>query len=642
MAHYNTMIICRADAISRHYTSAPIFSDLSLQVESGERIGLVGPNGAGKSTLLRVLERREPPDSGVIHFHPEVSVAMLGQFRDYAPGETLRNEVRKAMRHLEDWYSALLEAGEKMASAPPNEIEKYARRYDHYQELLRTHGGYEFDHRVEEVLFGLHFSAVDFDRPLDTFSGGQQSRVELAKLLLSAPDLMLLDEPTNHLDIDTTEWLEDYLSRQPMSMVIVSHDRYFLDKTVNKIWEIHRGKLSVYSGNYQAYTKQRKERQKVADRQRAKQEETLAHYQDFVRKNSYGQLSKQANAREKMIEKLQGELVDTIGDISGPAMYFPKAARTGDLVLQTEGLSKRFTEALFADVKIEIERGQRVGVIGPNGAGKTTLMRILLGEEPASAGTVKLGQNVKIGYLDQDLALLDPDATPLDVVRPPWRVGEKAEPFRALLARFGIGADLAENRMGTLSGGERTRVGLARLCAYEVNLLALDEPTNHLDLWGCEALEAALAEFDGTLLVISHDRYFLNQVVDRLYYVADGKVKLIQGNYDRFQETREQLRAAAQAAATKADKAEKAEKAKNAPISNTKRKRKFPYRKTVDLEADIARHEQQIAELEAALVSPDVYKDGRRIRDINVQLEKLKPELERLLEHWEEAMELNG
>ena len=629
------MIVCRAENVSRHYTETPVFEGINFQIESGERIGLVGPNGAGKSTLLRLLGRFDAPDSGAIHFHSGAQSAQLEQFPDFAPGQTLIGEVKSAMAHLEEWHAKMLEAGSEMAAAQSDEERRrQEKRYDHYQELLRQHCGYDFAHRIEEVLFGLRFTQRDFDRPLKTFSGGEQSRVLMAKLLLQSPDLMLLDEPTNHLDIETTAWLEDFLSRQPVAMIIVSHDRYFLDKTVTRIFELASRRLTIYPGNFQSYTQQRAEQQKVTERQQTRQQEQIAHYQDYIRRNKSGQLARQAKSREKMIARIQADALETVYDIQGPPMTFGPVTRTGDIALAARAIAKEFDKPLFAELSFELERGQRLGIIGPNGSGKTTLLKILLGQERPSRGEAKLGHNVKVGYLDQDLELLDPTATPLDVVRPPWRVAEKEEPFRALLARFGIGADLAEQRLGRLSGGERTRVALARLSAFEVNMLVLDEPTNHLDLWACESLEAAMTEYEGTILVVSHDRYFLNQVVDRLLVLGEGQARLFLGRYEDYRQTQ-------QAAAASAAVQTNSKPAAPPRPASTRRKRRFPFRKTADIEADIEQHEGQISELESSLTRPEVYKDGRKVHEISQQITALKSELETLLEHWEEAMELN-
>jgi ATP-binding cassette, subfamily F, member 3 len=632
-------LVCRAESISRHYTQTPVFEDLSFAIYDGDRIGLVGPNGAGKSTLMQVLAGNVPPDSGVLRWSPDATSSLLRQIAEFPPGRTLLEEAHSAMAHLERAFAEMVEAGERMGTGLDDvERSQWAERYDQRQEFLNHHGGWEFSHRIEDVLFGLGFSEGDFRRPLETFSGGQRNRVLLAQLLLASPDLMLLDEPTNHLDVETIEWLEAYLARQDAAMIIVSHDRYFLDRTVKKVWELHAGKLSIYPGDYSSYAKLRAERQKVTGRIAAKQQEQIEHYEDFVRRNKAGQLAKQAKAREKMIARIEAERVETIADVVGPRMAFPEATRTGDIVLEAVDLGKEFPgKKLFSEFNLSIERGSRIGFLGPNGAGKTTLLRILLGEETPTTGSVKTGHNVKIGYLDQNLALLDIEATPLESVRPPWRYADKPEPFRALLARFGIGADMIDQKIKTLSGGERTRVALARLSAFEINVLALDEPTNHLDLWACESLESALAEFNGTILVVSHDRAFLSNVVDRLVYVADGAAFVIPGGYDRFLEYRAAM-AAERAAASEIEKPALAP-----PKSDgKKRKRKFPYRKIEDIEADIADRESRIVQSERLLVSPEVYKDGRRVKEVQKQLAGLREEVARLYEHWEEASELSS
>ncbi|QDU64486.1 putative ABC transporter ATP-binding protein [Planctomycetes bacterium Pan216] len=632
------MIVCRAHEISRHYGAFPVFDGVSFEIEAGQRVGLVGPNGAGKSTLLRVISKENPPDAGRFHIHDEATVARLAQFPDFPPGRKLLEEVRSAMRHLEEWYEQMVAAGEELAKATDEtEQRRWENRYDDLQDRLRRHGGYDFEHRLEEVLFGLGFREEDFERCLDEFSGGQQSRVLLAQLLLRSPDLMLLDEPTNHLDIEATEWLEGYLSRQQTAMVIVSHDRYFLDRTVTDIYEMHREKLTIYPGNYQAYSKLREERAKVAERMATKQQEAIAHHEDFIRRNKYGQLAKQAKSREKMIARLEEDRVENYAELDAPSMAFMgEVTRTGDIVVDAKNLGKSFDKELFSDVTLQIQRGERIGIVGANGTGKTTFLKVLLGEEGPSAGSVRLGHQVSVGYLDQGLAALDETQTPLEAVRPPSRVGEPVNVFRGLLARFGVGADLVEKPISTLSGGERTRVALACLSARSVNFLILDEPTNHLDLWACEALEKCVKGFPGTVLVVSHDRYFLASVAERMLWLTDGTIRDIPGGYQRYWEARQ---APASKGKAKADNRSKADASSNRKAP--RRKRKFPYRKTAEIEQDIARLEKDVAGLEDSLLLPEVYKDGRKVKEATGQIEKLKADLEQLLEHWEEAMELN-
>ncbi len=338
----------------------------------------------------------------------------------------------------------------------------------------------------------------------------------LAKLLLESPDLMLLDEPSNHLDIATTEWLESYLARQPVAMVVVSHDRYFLDKVVNKVWEMHFGRITVYPGNYSQYWRLRAEKAKVLERQAERQEEKAAELEAYIRKYGAGQRAKQAHDRERKLERLERERVDTLRDVVGPVMGFDEVERSGDIVIEARRLSKSYDVPLFRDLSLTVSRGECVGVIGPNGAGKTTLIKTLIGREKPDQGDVKLGHKVQVGYHDQGLRSLDPDTT---VVRAVWPEDDPEwveNDVRDLLARFGLKGDIAFQTVGQLSGGEKAKAALARLCATSANLLVMDEPTNHLDIWSREALERSINEFEGTVLVVSHDRYFLNQVVDRL------------------------------------------------------------------------------------------------------------------------------
>ncbi|MBY0588267.1 ABC-F family ATP-binding cassette domain-containing protein [bacterium] len=632
------MIVSRLDHVSRHYASETIFDDLCAQVESGERIGLVGPNGVGKTTLLKLLAGEDKPDTGQAYRHPTASVAYLKQFREASPGRTLMEEVRSGMSYLEGWYQEMVDAGQKMAHATNDEERRAAERvYSDRQDQLHAHGGFDFEHRVEEVLFGLAFKEEQFEREITSLSGGQQRRALLAGLLLQSPDLMLLDEPTNHLDITTTQWLEEYLARQKTAMIIVSHDRYFLDKTVTKIWELQGGKLTEYPGSYSQYVHLRKERQKVNERLAQRQETEIARLEDFVRRNKAGQLSKQAKSREKMIGKMAKNEIERIRDLDAPPIFFGEPSRSGDIVASARGLQKAFgANLLFDNVDLEIERGERIGMIGPNGAGKTTMLRVLLGEEPPTKGKVKLGHNVRVGYLRQEVDDLDPTDTCLDAVRPAWKPTEKEETFRGLLARFGIGADICEQKIRTLSGGQRTRVALARICAHEVNVLILDEPTNHLDLWAVQSLEEALVDYEGTVIVVSHDRSFLNTVCEKLLVLESQRIRQIPGNYDRYVET---LRAE-QAAAMQASAASAKPKS-TPPPAGPKKKRKFPYRKAHEIEAEIGTTEKRLEELRQSTQDAAVYVDGKKLAAITDEMAQLERRLKGLMEHWEEALEFN-
>jgi ATP-binding cassette subfamily F protein 3 len=515
-----------------------------------------------------------------------------------------------------------------------------AARYDRLNELLRHHDAYNVDHRVEQILDGLGFSAADYERPVETFSGGQQSRLMLAKLLLSAPDVMLLDEPSNHLDIAATRWLEDYLVKQPEAMLIVSHDRYFLNRVVGRIFELNAGRINEYPGNYQAYARLREERYEHQLKTWEAQREYVAKQEEYIRRVHYGQLHKQAQSRQKALDRL--ERVERPTLVEGPQMHFGKVERSGDVVFQVDELAKAYDRPLFSGLSFLLQRGQRLGIMGPNGSGKTTLLRILLGQETPDTGQVQRGHLVRYGYYDQHLHLLPEDASAMRAAWPQNDPDATEQGMRDLLGRFGLVGDQVHQRVGDLSGGERSRIALARLVALGFNVLVLDEPTNHLDLWACDSLEQGLREFEGTVIVVSHDRYFLNRVVDQLIVLeGDGRSQLIFGNYDTYEMMRAQQQTDT-AETPKNDRSAKSIPAREpAAQGKAKKKRRFPYRKVEELEADIVTNETRLRELEQLLASGDLYRDADRVKETTRAFEETKASLKQLYEHWEEAVESN-
>lgn len=634
------MILVSANDLGRQYAGDPIFQGLRFEVRAGERIGLVGPNGAGKTTLMKLLAGLDQPDYGHLSIRPGIRVRLLRQEPDFSPDQTLREVARSGLASLLDLQRELEEAAAEMSAAEDDDDRaRAARRYDELRDRIEHQDAYSVDHRVEEILGGLGFSPSEFQRTARTFSGGQQSRLMLAKLLLQSPDLMLLDEPSNHLDIATTAWLESYLARQAVAMVVVSHDRYFLDKVVTKIWELHEGHIASYPGNYTQYWRLRSERAKVLERQAEKQQDQVADLEAYIRKYGAGQRAKQAHDREKKLARI--ERVETMREIVGPVMGFGEVERTGDIVIEARRLAKAYAKPLFDNVNLTVQRGQVVGVMGPNGAGKSTLIKILIGNEPPDSGEVKLGHKVRVGYYDQGLEGLPPQTTVVRAVWPEDDLEWVEQDVRDLLARFGLSGDLAFQPVAKLSGGEKGKAALARLAATEANLLVMDEPTNHLDIWSCEALERSILEFEGTVLVVSHDRYFLNQVADRLIVVADGRARVIEGDYETYQRLAKQESdlAAAKAAASSSSNGPSSKKLEDSP---TKRKRKFPYRKSADLEREIAEAEAELASLEDALGQPETWKDADRARSTQARYDQLKESLASLYAHWEEAMEFNS
>jgi ATP-binding cassette subfamily F protein 3 len=418
-------------------------------------------------------------------------------------------------------------------------------------------------------------------------------------------------------------------------MLLVSHDRYFLNRVVTKVFELHERRITSYPGNYQAYWRQRQERHERRLKEWEAQQEHIARQEDYIRRVHYGQLHKQAQSRRKALERL--ERVERPTMIESPHMHFGDVRRSGDVVLQADGLGKSFDRPLFEGLGFTLPRGKRLGIMGPNGSGKTTLLRILMGEEEPTSGRVQRGHLVDFGYLDQHLRALPDDKPVLKAVWPDPDPEVDEPRMRSLLARFGLTGDQVYQEVGKLSGGERSRAALARLVALGVNVLVLDEPTNHLDIWACDALEQALLEFEGTVLVVSHDRYFLNRVVDLLVVLGDGGGRVIHGNYDTY----ERMRALQGETAPPRADSETAKPAADARPEPQRRKRRFPYRKVEDLEADIAAEETKLRELERLLALPDLYRDGERVKETTKAFEETKAQLHQLYEHWEEAVELN-
>ena len=633
------MLLLSCSNLSRGFDAEPLFQELGFELFSGQRVGLVGPNGVGKTTLLRILAGLDQPDTGEVRLHAGARVALLRQQPEFAPGRTLFDEAKHALDELVAAHDDMVGTAEALACATDEgEKKSLAARYERLNELLRWHDAYNVDHRVEEVLDGLGFAKIDYDRPVTTFSGGQQSRLMLAKLLLAAPDVMLLDEPSNHLDITATRWLEDYLASQHEAMLIVSHDRYFLDKVVTKIFEMHQGAIESYPGNYQAYWRLRHERYEQRLKSRQAQQEHIDKQEEYIRRVHYDQLHKQAHARQKALDRLDRLERPTL--IETPHMHFGEVRRSGDVVLRATELAKAYDRPLFAGLTFDLKRGQRLGIMGPNGSGKTTLLRILLGDEKPDAGIAERGHLVEFGYYDQHLQSLAGDRTVVRAVWPQDDADATEQAMRNLLGRFGITGDLAFQQVDKLSGGERSRAALAKVVAQGVNVLVLDEPTNHLDLWACDALEQALLDFAGTVIVVSHDRFFLNRVVDMLVvFEDDGPTRVIHGNYDTYERLR--LARLAEAPARQPSAEKPREQTPLASAKAPKRKRRFPYRKLEELETDIAAAETSLRQLEERLASPELYREGDKVKETMQSFEEIKVRLQQLYEHWEEAVELN-
>ncbi len=641
------MLLLSCTNLSRGYGATPLFEEVSFEIHAGERVGFVGPNGAGKTTLIRILAGLDEADSGKVQYHAGARVGLLQQVAEFPAGRTLFEEAKSAFDELLAKQREFERIAEELAVATDEaEHKQLADKFDRLSEVLRHHDAFELDHKVEGVLGGLGFLDADFHRDLATFSGGQQRRLLLAKLLLSAPDVMLLDEPSNHLDIDTTRWLENYLAQQPEGMLVVSHDRYFLDKVTNKTFELHQRKITTYPGNYKQYVRLRDERYERLIKEYEAQKEYVEKQEEYIRRAHYGQLAKQAQSRVKTLDKI--ERLEKPTRVSGPNIAFQEVSRSGDVCFHTEDLTKRYGEkVLFENLSFDVKRGKRLGIMGPNGSGKTTLLRILLGEEEPTSGLSQRGHLVFPGYLDQHLGQLDPEKSVVRAVWPDDDATQTEQKMRDLLGSFGLQGETVEQPVKSLSGGEKSRAALAKLTVNGANLLILDEPTNHLDIWACDSLEEALKAFGGTCIVVSHDRYFLNRVVD-LLIVLDGQggSEVVYGNYDTFELLR-QARLNAEASGQASGRRQSAVSGSNSGLTPAarpepvKRKRKFPYRTVADLEAEIAATETKVATLEAALQNAEIYKDPPRLKQTMADLDATKDALARLYQHWEEAVELN-
>ncbi len=586
-------------------------------------------------------------DYGSLYVRPGIRVSLLRQEPDFGPDETLISVARSGLASLLDIQEEMEEAAREMAEAEDDDDRlRASRRYDELRDRLEHQDAYSVDHRVEEILGGLGFPTSDFSRAAQTFSGGQQSRMMLAKLLLESPDLMLLDEPSNHLDIETTAWLENYLSRQSVGMIVVSHDRYFLDKVVTRIWELYEGKIDVYPGNYTQYWKLRTEKAKVLQRQYEKQQDYIADQEAYIRRYGAGQRAKQAHDREKKLARV--ERVETMREITGPRMGFGEVDRSGDIVIEARKLTKAYDTPLFKDFNFSMLRGQCVGVLGPNGAGKSTLIKALIGKVTPDSGDVKLGHKAA-GRLPRPGAsktlpsrnISSPKPSGLEDEAYDWVQGTSATSSLGFLV-FPANSSCS-NRPA--SGGEKGKARSGPVEEPRPKPLVKDEPTNHLDIWACDALERSIREFEGSVLVVSHDRYFLNQVADRIIVVAGGKARVIEGDYETYQHLAEQEAEALARKLAASNASVASSEAKDAPRSDgksEKRKRKFPYRKVPDLEKEIAEVEAEAARLEDLLAQPATWKETLKAIATQDQHKILRENLARLYEHWEEAVEMNS
>ena len=643
-------------ALHKAFGARVLFDDVTWQVQAGDRVGLCGPNGAGKTTLLRMLAGLDEPDGGAITHPADLTVGYLPQDGLIHAGNTLFAEAKTAFEDLLSLQSEMRQLETQLgdASVPATTHEWMLTRYSEVQDTFRHQGGYDIESRVTAVLWGLGFSGSDFDRPTDTFSGGWQMRIALAKLLLRRPRLLLMDEPTNHLDLEARNWLEEFLVAYPHAVVLVSHDRFFLDRVVTAITEIGLRTLTTIPGTYSEYVVEHDARLEKLREQKRRQDEEVAKIQAFIDRFRYkATKAAQVQSRVKMLAKITP--IEVPPERKRVHFTFPSAAKSGRVVLELRDVRKAYGAlTVFDDVSVLIERGDRIALVGPNGAGKSTLMRLLSAVEPPDRGTRVEGLNVVAQYFAQDeAARLDGTLTVHETLASGSLI-HMVPSIRNILGGFLFEGDDIYKRVGVLSGGERTRLAVARMLLRPSNTLLLDEPTNHLDIDSTNVLLDALVDYGGTLIFVSHDRYFVDHLATKVLEIGRGSAVMYPGNYEEFRWSAEQR--ARHVAASAASPPRPQEKPPLPPggaaqhrrtqgnVRRQQRRLRTLHARIADMEQRISGREAEVQDLETTIAGPAFYDDGQTAKATIDQHQRLMWEVGDLMNRWEalenEAAEL--
>lgn len=639
-------MILSCNNISKSFGTDVIIKSCSFNIEDHEKAAIVGINGAGKSTLLKIITGIEPADTGLVTLAKDKTLGYLAQQQNLGSDNTIYDELLSVKQYILDMEKELRSIEKRMNTADGDELENLMKKYSDLNHRFEMENGYAYKSEITGVLKGLGFSEEDFTLNVNTLSGGQKTRVALGGLLLAKPDIILLDEPTNHLDMESIRWLENYLLNYNGAVLIVAHDRYFLDKIVSKIIELDNGVATVFSGNYTDYAAKKAILRNMKLKEYLNQQREIKHQEDVITKLKQFNREKsikRAESREKMLDKI--EIVDKPQELNDKMnIKLEPNVVSGNDVLTISGLSKSFDDiTLFDNIDIEIKRGERVALIGNNGTGKTTILKLINGIIEPDSGSIYLGAKVNIGYYDQEHHVLDPDKTIFDEIRDAYPDLNNTQ-IRNTLAAFLFTNEDVFKYIRDLSGGEKGRVSLAKLMLSNANFLILDEPTNHLDIVSKEILENALNNYTGTVLFVSHDRYFINAAATRIIELSNKTVVNYIGNYDYYLEKRDILSAKPINTVSSAD-IEHAKKAADSKASWQEEKVKQAQLKKIKnelkrTEERIANIEERIDKLDNMYADPAISSDTAKLMEIHTEKEELSKELDKLYDRWGELTDM--
>ncbi|MDD1515978.1 ABC-F family ATP-binding cassette domain-containing protein [Priestia megaterium] len=637
------MIILQLNGITKYYGAEPILSNIKLEVQSKDRIALVGRNGAGKSTLLKIIAEQLSYDSGEIIKPKGVSIDYMGQDTVLESTLSIWEEMMTVFAPLKKMEKELRTLETKMGDPDifndSVQYEKLTKEYDQLQVTFKDLGGYQYEADTRSILHGFRFSNFDYSTPISSLSGGQKTRLALAKLLLTKPDLLILDEPTNHLDIETLAWLEQFLQGYEGAILIVSHDRYFLDKVVNQVYEITQKTTVKYTGNYSKYLVQKAERYEKELRQYEKQQDEVAKLNDFIQRNiARASTTKRAQSRRKQLDRM--ELINRPNEGEKSASFsFEIERQSGNEVLNLEDVSIGYDEHKYIvqQANLRIKKGESLALVGPNGVGKSTLLKGIVDKLSFKTGTISFGSNVMVSYYDQEQANLTSNKTVLNELWDEYPSKPEKE-IRTALGNFLFSGDDVLKIVSTLSGGEKARLALAKLMLQKANFLILDEPTNHLDLDSKQVLENALIDYPGTLLFVSHDRYFINRIANKIAELSPEGVEEFLGDYDYYVEKKAEIEEIKELENIKANE-ERTVKVDKQSYKQDKEQKKLMRQRTrriEEIETEVNKLEAAQAENEELLCHPEIYQNHEEVSRLNGENEKISSQLSTLMEEWEE------